>query len=85
MAGGMRARPETAGGIDHTLPKLQLRLTLTLSFYLKRTDFLGGPRFLWRAHPTNQENAYNEPPSVYTTGREIVTGGVLGIGVRVPS
>ena len=39
VAGGMRARPETAGGIDHTLPKLQLRLTLTLSFYLKERIF----------------------------------------------
>ena len=39
MAGGMRARPEPAGGIDHTLPKGQLGLTLALSFYLKEPIF----------------------------------------------
>ena len=48
-------------------------------------DFLGGPRFLWRAHATNQENAYTEPPAVYTTGGEIVTGGMLGTETRVLS
>jgi len=48
-------------------------------------DFLGGPRFLWRAHATNQENAYTEPPAVYTTGGETVTGGMAaGMEVRVP-